>query len=141
MNKLNKLVVEKDNHKQRIIRKYFGFQDLIDTQRELYKTKNAGKNKDLVNVIRSGLADLENKIEELSEDEIENERLYDIVSIVKDILYVNDQNQEEQGLKILTPGQMLRLPISLAQLKEGNNSEKFKNEIRQLIFFVLFKKN
>ena len=41
------------------------------------------------------------------------------------------QNQEVQGLKILTPPQMLsRLPISLAQLKEGNNSQKPKNEIR-----------
>ena len=26
-----------------------------------------------------------------------------------------------------------RLPIYLAQLKAGNNSEKFKNEIRQLL--------
>ena len=40
------------------------------------------------------------------------------------------QNQEGQRLKILTPQQMLsRLPISLAQLKAGNNSEKRKNEI------------
>ena len=39
------------------------------------------------------------------------------------------------GLKILTPTQMLsRLPITLAQLKSGNNSEKLKNEIRQLLF-------
>ena len=38
------------------------------------------------------------------------------------------------GLKILTPDQMLsRLPITLAQLKAGNNSEKLKNEIRQLL--------
>ena len=27
-----------------------------------------------------------------------------------------------------------RLPISLAQLKAGNNSEKLKNEIRQPLF-------
>ena len=27
-----------------------------------------------------------------------------------------------------------RLPISLAQLKAGNNSEKFKNEIKQLLY-------
>ena len=27
-----------------------------------------------------------------------------------------------------------RLPITLAQLKAGNNSEKFKNEIRQLLY-------
>ena len=40
-----------------------------------------------------------------------------------------------QGLKILTPNQRLsRLPITLAQLKAGNNSEKLKNEIRQLLY-------
>ena len=34
-----------------------------------------------------------------------------------------------QGLKILTPNQMLsRLPITLAQLNTGNNSEKLKND-------------
>ena len=44
------------------------------------------------------------------------------------------KNQPGRGLKILTPNQMLsRLPISLAQLKTGNNSEKLKNEIRQLL--------
>ena len=42
---------------------------------------------------------------------------------------------EGQGLKILTPGQMLsRLPISLVQLKALNNSGKLKNEIRQLLY-------
>ena len=35
------------------------------------------------------------------------------------------RNQQGKGLKILTPSQMLsRLPISLAPLKAGNNSEK-----------------
>ena len=44
------------------------------------------------------------------------------------------RNQTGEGLKILTPNQMhSRLPISLAQLKAGNNSEKLKNEIRQLL--------
>ena len=39
------------------------------------------------------------------------------------------------GLKILTPKQMLqRLPIALAQLKAGNNSENLLNEIRQIVF-------
>ena len=42
---------------------------------------------------------------------------------------------EGSGLKILTPNQMLsRLPITLAQLKAGNNSEKLKNEIKQLLY-------
>ena len=40
-----------------------------------------------------------------------------------------------EGLKILTPNQMLsRLSISLAQLKARKNSEKLKNEIRQLLY-------
>ena len=57
------------------------------------------------------------------------------VDIVKEILKFNRQEQKEQGLKILTPDQMLsRLPISLADLKAGNNSEKLKNEIRQLLY-------
>ena len=42
--------------------------------------------------------------------------------------------QERSDVKILTPNQMLNgLPISLAQLKAGNNSEKLKNEIRQIL--------
>ena len=45
-------------------------------------------------------------------------------------------NQRGQGLKILTPSQMRsRLPISLVQMKtEITNSEKLKNEIRQLLY-------
>ena len=62
-------------------------------QRELYKTKKLRKNNGIVNVIKSGLVDFENKIEEISEDKIENERLYDIANAVKDILYVNNQSQ------------------------------------------------
>ena len=38
-------------------------------------------------------------------------------------------------LKILTPKQMLkRLPIALAQVKAGNNSESLLNEIRQIVY-------
>ena len=38
--------------------------------------------------------------------------------------------QEGTGLKILTPKEMLlRLPIALAQIKPGNNSEGLSNEI------------
>ena len=43
--------------------------------------------------------------------------------------------QQGQGLKVLTPDQMLsRLPITLAQLKAENNSQKLINEIRQLLY-------
>ena len=58
-----------------------------------------------------------------------------MVNIVENILEFNRQNQKGQGFKILTPEQMLsRLPISFAQLKAGNNSEKLKNEIKQLLY-------
>ena len=62
-----------------------------------------------------------------------------IIDIVERILELNSENQLGQGLKILTPNQMLsRLPITLAQLNAGNNSEKLKNEIRQL-FYSLYR--
>ena len=45
------------------------------------------------------------------------------------------KEQEGTGLKILTPNQMLkRLPIALAQIKAGNNSESLLNEIRQTVY-------
>ena len=60
----------------------------------------------------------------------ENEK---IINIVEHIFYLNQLDQSGKGLK--TPNQMLsRLPITLAQLKTGNNSEKLKNEIRQLLY-------
>ena len=69
------------------------------------------------------------------EDEKKIEKPDKILEIVEKILdFNNKQNQIGKGLKILTPSQMLcRLLISLAQLKAENNSEKFKNEIRQLL--------
>ena len=57
------------------------------------------------------------------------------MEIVENILHFNQPNQKGSGLKVLTPSQMLnRLPISLAQLNAGNNSEKLKNEITQLLY-------
>ena len=45
------------------------------------------------------------------------------------------KNIPGSGLKILAPQQMLaRLPILLAQVKAGNNSQELKNEIRQLLY-------
>ena len=45
------------------------------------------------------------------------------------------ESQQGEGLKILTPNQMLkRLPIALAQIKAGNNSESLLNEIRQIVY-------
>ena len=78
----------------------------------------------------------------MSEEERKIEKLDKIVEIVEEILKFNKQKKEGEGIKILTPSQMLsRLPISLAQLQAGNNSEKLKNEIRQLLYSLYRSKN
>ena len=58
-----------------------------------------------------------------------------MLDIVQRILEFNQLNQSGKGPKILTTNQMLsRLPTSLAQLNAGNNSEKLKNEVKQLLY-------
>ena len=45
------------------------------------------------------------------------------------------KSKQGTGLKILAPNQMLKkLPIALAQIKAGNNSESLLNEIRQIVY-------
>ena len=109
--------------------------------KSLYKV-NTNQNNEFVNVINSGLKDLKEEIKEMPEEERETEKPDNIVKLVEEILKFNKQKQEGQGIKILTPSQMLsRLPISLAQLEAGNNSEKLKNEVRQLLYSVYHSKN
>ena len=105
--------------------------------KKLYETKNKNKNNELVELINFRWSNLKDEIEKMTENEIKTEKPHKILEIVKEILNFNKKNRKQQGLglKILTPNQMLsRLPITLAQLKAGNNSEKRKNEIRQLLF-------
>ena len=63
--------------------------------------------------------------------------------MLSDANYRAKQNETKgTGLKILTPKQMLqRLPIALAQVKAGNNSENLLNIIRNYLFFVSVKRN
>ena len=47
----------------------------------------------------------------------------------------NVMSKKGEGLKILNNKQMLnRLPILLAQIEAGNNSNKLKNETRQILY-------
>ena len=108
----------------------------------LYETSDIKNNNKLVSVIFRGLKDLKEEIKKMSEKEIETEKPDNIAKIVEEILKFNKQYQEGKGVKILAPNQMLsRLPISLAQLEAGNNSEKLKNEIRQLLYSLYRSKN
>ena len=95
----------------------------------------------LVELIKGRWSNLKDEIKTMSEDEIKTEKPDKILEIVKEILNFNRKIRKQQGLglKILTSDQMLsRLPISVAQLKAGNNSEKLKDEIRQL-FYSLYR--
>ena len=85
----------------------------------------------------SALTDLKDKIKNVFNNEKGIEQPDKIIHVVEKIVDFNERYQEGQGLKILTLNQMLsRLPITLAQLKAGNNSEKFKNEIKQLLHLL-----
>ena len=64
-------------------------------------------------------------------------KFYDDYSLMMSEAKSNSKQNETKrtGLKILTPKQVLqRLSIALAQVKAGNNSENFLNEIRQIIY-------
>ena len=71
----------------------------------------------------------------LSREEVFNFFRY-YVEMLSDANCNAKQNKTEgKRLKILTPKQMLqRLPIALAEVKAGNNSEHLLNEIRQIIY-------
>ena len=78
----------------------------------------------------------------MSKEKTEIEKPYNIVKVVKKILDINKHSQEGEGIKISTPNQMLnRLTIALAQLNAGNNSNRLKNEIRQLLYPLYRSKN
>ena len=48
-----------------------------------------------------------------------------------------EEVKERKGLKILTPNKLLiRLPTLLAQINDGNNSRKLKNETRQILYLL-----
>ena len=111
------------------------YQSPSDMYKKLCETDGT-RNEKRVYLIKEVLNKMKRDIKNLSENRKfmikENKK---IINIVECILYFNQLDQSGQGLKILTPNQMLsRLLISLAQLNAGNNSEKHK--IRQLLYFL-----
>ena len=109
---------------------YFtNYQNQSDIFKKLHKTKSK-RNENQVYSIKEMWDKIKKEIKNVPKNKVFklNEK---IINIVEHILYSNQLRQQQgSGLKILTPNQMLsRLPITLAQLKAGNNSEKLKNEI------------
>ena len=142
-----------------LIRKYFNKGSLLELFKFLRYSQSKATDGAKQALIKVKLSDLKKDRRNMSDDEIKNKNLDLIAHFVEKILdtikKINDQEQQPdttdmpeleseesatarqqgQGFKILTPQQMItRLPILLAQLKVGNNSEKLKNEIRQLLY-------
>ena len=92
--------------------------------------------------IKQGYPKNRSKEQEKTKNNIKN--LYDsrekVVQLFNDYAKnmsknIYDSKQKRTGLKILRPNQMLkRLPIALAQIKAGNNSESLLNEIREIVY-------
>ena len=107
---------------------YKDLNTIIDIEEN--KTKNNNNNNN------NNLADL---MMELKNNPTNNAKKIrnrnNMVEIVELILKFNQLEQEGSGLNILTPNRMLsKLTVSSAQLKAGSNSEKLKNEIRQILY-------
>ena len=85
-----------------------------------------------ISTSRTRLENLVNAVEDILDSARWRDNIPDLES---EESVAQRRNQPARGLTILTPNQMLsRLPISLAQLKAGNNSENLENEIRQLLY-------
>ena len=118
---------------RKIFSDYFGDKMPSAMISKLIKS-NREDNIELVASIEENLNELREDFKNTSDSLLKSE-LENIEHTVEKIIELNKEDQKGQGLKILTPQQMLsRLRISLAQLKAGNNSEKLKNEIRQLLY-------
>ena len=131
--KIAEIKEEEKNINNELFQKYFtNYQSPSDMHKKLRETEGK-KNEDQVYAIKKVLNKMKKLIENVPEDrKFKIEENQKIIDIVERILYFN---QSGECLKVLTLNQMLsKLPISLAQLKAGNNSEKFKNEIRQLLY-------
>ena len=103
---------------------YSGFTDNIFSRGDEFSTPKQVTSKDEIPDF---------KLEEMLENEEETQR--DMPNLESEESAEQRRNQSAKGLKTLTPQQTLRrLPISLAQLEAGNNSQKLENEIRQLLY-------
>ena len=122
-----------------LFKEYFNYSN-PDTMIRILKGVGDEKNKNMVESINKKLNKMKKIIKNVPENkQFKIEENKKTIDIVQKILELNREKQLGLGIKILTPNQMFsRLPITLAQLKAGNNSAKPRNEIRQL-FYSLYR--
>ena len=102
--------------------KYFGYKMSSEMASKLVKS-NKEENINLVASIQENPNKLIEDYHNTPDENVTKEQLKKIKHTVERFFDFNEEYQKGQGLKLLTPQQMLSgLPISLAQLKAGNNS-------------------
>ena len=72
-----------------MFKKHFNFTSSTVLRKHLYEIKNKKQSNELVNVIKSGLIDLKDKLKKMSEDEKETEKPDKLLEIVEEILEFN----------------------------------------------------
>ena len=118
------------NLKKKKINESFHYQSPSFLKKDL-KEGDQAKNDKIVKNVNESLIDLRNSVN--SKETPKNENPNKVINTIDKILNFNKQ-QKGKWLKILMPKQMLqRLPIALAQIKTGNTSKNFLNEICQII--------
>ena len=79
-----------------LFRKHVNLENPIVMYKVLNEAKDEEKNSNLVNMFNSGLKDLEKEIKEMSSEEIETEKPYNIVKVVKKIFEANKKIKKEK---------------------------------------------
>ena len=83
-------------------------------------------------IVRLGRQKANDKTDETGDEQLDTTDMPDLETEES-----SEQRRKQQGkgVRVLTPKQMIsRLPILLGQLRARNNSQKLKNEIRQLLY-------
>ena len=162
VSKLQKLAIDSDKILDpKLVDKYFhsnSLKEIVEQLKDLRRqNKTSVEYNNKMALLIAGLIRLENAIKHMPEDEVKNKGLDLLKNIVTKIVDANqvlddmspleteevaEKRLQGQGLKILTPQQMItRLSILLDQLKAGNNYENLKNEIRQMLYSLYRSKN
>ena len=125
-NFLEQIKEEQKNVDMRLFRDVFNYETPDEMLEYLDSFKEIDNYNQATSPIEENFADFQDMVEVMSEDNEKN-KITKILNIVDQIFNFisNEQKQRGQGLKILTPNQMFsRLPITLVQLKAGNDFEK-----------------
>ena len=140
---------EKENE---LLNKHFMFEDIDESVEAFNNTETKEEYNKLFNGIINRAIIVKKLVKTVS-NPVEKKNIKSIIKVVANLLnyFLNTHESKESdfsndiegiGLKILMPNQMLsRLPISLVQLKAGNNSKILRTKLGNYCTLCIDKKN